>query len=161
MKIVLFLLLSVSVTAQIKIGNITLPDSIAEAYFLDCYIHPDTIVERKDFAGATVSYRSAMEEFNRELAKSSLSGEILKTIHYEAHRDTTYEGGLLYAATGMTDKEINDYNKKNRGKIVSIESIPAGSYRRHTGKFLVPRKPSEIDFIKYFKNKICTTRVPQ
>lgn len=43
-KLLTLSLIAVSITAmaQTKIGNITISDSEAQAYFLDCYSHPDT-----------------------------------------------------------------------------------------------------------------------
>jgi hypothetical protein len=41
--LMLFMLLPVSVLSQIKIGDITISDSLAREYFLDCYKKSDTI----------------------------------------------------------------------------------------------------------------------
>lgn len=156
------LLPALTVNAQIKIGNITLPDSIVKAYLLDCYQHPDTIAKRnsQDF-GCCINCSMPAEdfrdcdtrarEFNIKLRENSISGEIIKTVYYKAYYDTVYEhSNLLMFPSGMSAKENDSYNKKQRGKVVSINFNPAGSYQINTGKFLIPRKPSESDFIKWF-----------
>lgn len=90
-------LLSLNVKAQTKIGNITLSDSEAKAYFLDCYNRPDTIPTKSQNDFSCTNCSRPMAEFDRA--------------------------------------------KK-------IEQVPAGSYKEERG-YLIPRKPSEIDFIRW------------
>lgn len=60
----------------------------------------------------------------------------------------------------MNEKQRIANNKKQRGKVVSIKTVPTGSYKYSTGKYLIPRKPTEIDFIKYLARKKLTSAQP-
>lgn len=84
--------------AQTKIGNITIPDSIAKAYFLDCYNRPDTA-------------------------------------RFES----------MYMLTNACGDEQNR-QAEERNAIKAKDCIEVFNWGCP-----IPRKPTEIDFIKYLK----------
>lgn len=47
-KYLILLLLAISIQAQIKIGDITINESLAKEYFMDCHTHPDTVIVHRD-----------------------------------------------------------------------------------------------------------------
>lgn len=149
----LFVVISLICYSQTKIGNITVPDSIADKYFLYCYKHPDTVREksREDYItihwdeGHTFGYsdpvsqeqsnyiNSTVDKFNGNLHKSAI-GKAFKITPYKAHVDTSFDA--YYSSGG---------HSKTYSRIVQV---PEGFYTEFIG-FLVPRKPTEIDFIKW------------
>jgi hypothetical protein len=109
-------LFSMTVNAQIKIGNITIDNRTAEKYFLYCYSHPDTVCERNAYSYLPCENCIIRgDDFDKAKALADSFNEQL-------HRDAISE----YKGDGW--------------------EIPK--------RFLVPRKPSEVDFIKWKARKI-------
>jgi hypothetical protein len=147
--LLILILLSIGVKAQtVKIGNITIDSATAQKYFLFLYQHPDTIRLESEWIG--VNEHSADEDNrpirarNNEIIKNSIE-HVKRTVYYKAYADTSYDGAIW--ASG----NWNTYKKK--AKHIVITQRKAGSYVEDLG-YTVPRKPSEIDFIKWtIKNK--------
>lgn len=142
------LLCAVFCQAQLKIGSITVDSETAKKYIADCYLHPDTVRPKSmyDFLSCTNCSVSNEEiqrakimadDFNENLIKYNI-GEVIDTVHYEAHSDTLYDG-VLFA----------NYDYKKDAKNIEIEHQPAWSYVDWKG-YLMPRKPSEQDFVKWY-----------
>jgi hypothetical protein len=147
----LLLLLPLSLLAQIKIGNITIPDSVAQKYFLDCYSHPDTVKPKSEYefyscTNCTVSNeetqraKNMSDDFNENLKKCNI-GDVRDTVYYKASDITLYDG-IVYASF--------DYQKG--AKKITIKHFDAGKYVDWKG-YLMPRKPSEQDFVKWYNEK--------
>jgi hypothetical protein len=120
------------VPAQNKVGNLTLSDSIFNAYILDLYHYPDTVYVANE---------------STDLLKLSVGSK--KKIHYyNAYIDTIYDG-LLGCSCDMAQVR-KDYEKNKDYKTREINHVPAGSYQVGT-YYYIPRKPSENDFIKWYK----------
>lgn len=137
------LLIIISLThssyGQIKIGDITIDNKIAKEYFQDCYLHPDIVTPEQEYGLPDEWGReqnSLIRERNNELIIRSI-GKRYDTIYYEAYNDTLYDG-VLWAS----------YDFKKGVKKITIEHQKAGRYIQFKG-YLIPRKPSEIDFIKW------------
>lgn len=163
----------ISCNGQTKIGNLTIPDSIAQKYFMDCYSHPDTVTlktiwdNRTKFSFGGMTYYSSysldeeakervrVDSYN-ETIKALAIKQIVDTIYLAAYKDTVFNkqmGGIL-AESGRTDNEIKAINAKYRqvekkSGIKEIKDVPAETYIQPTNTYLVPRKPSEQDFIRW------------
>lgn len=120
------------VPAQNKVGNLTLSDSLFNAYILDLYHYPDTVYIANE---------------STDLLKNSI-GSKRKIHYYNAYIDTIYDG-LIACSCDMAQVR-KDYEKNKNYKTREIEHVPAGSYPIGTW-YYIPRKPSENDFIKWFK----------
>ena len=153
--LVLFMLISFSSIGQ-KIGNLSIDSITFQKYIVDCYKHPDTLKAKSftDFgccsncaqlSSEADRCREKADQYNDQLEKNSINGQIYKTIYYKAYYDTIYCDGIRWSYPKM------DNSKR---EIDSIILIPKGSYVVGTGKYLVPRKPTESDFIKWFAKQI-------
>ncbi len=162
MKIILTILsclLLASAGAQIKIGNIAVSDSIGKKYLLDCYQHPDTMKLKDEWQDVPVLSRSAnmveympmtpeqemqykqpIRDYNSRIVQNSI-GKAFKSIPYNAHADTLWTS---IWSDGNGWKHSKDYYQ--------IVQVPAGADREFIG-FLVPRKPTEEDFIKWLSKQ--------
>lgn len=151
------MLFIISVEGQSKIGALTIPDSIFREYLLDCYNRPDTLRGKNLFdnihdgqtfmADEYDRMRKDVEDYNKWLQSVTI-GEVVKTVHYKARIDTIYtDGSSSEYEFIIADKPIKNKPKK----IASIQNVPAGSYVDHKGLWLVPRKPTEYDYIKWVK----------
>jgi len=130
----LCLFFSWDVKAQgVKIGNITISDADAKAYFLDCYMRPDTAF--------------ASDEYNsRDFVKYSI-GKIYKPWHIDAHIDTLYDGEPINDYYGLLSNSKPKLTTKTK---VTYEHIAPKNGTDFIG-YTIPRKPSETDYIKYLK----------
>jgi hypothetical protein len=141
---------------QVKIGNITIADSTAQKYFLDCYQHTDTIKLKDEMQDVPVvgrtensisympmsfeqemEYKAPVIEFNNNVIKNSI-GKAYKSVFYPAEIDTLWNE--YWSASNGKSGHSKEYSK--------IENVPARTEQEFIG-YLVPRKPSEIDFIKW------------
>jgi len=113
----LLILTSTFCFGQTKIGNITIPDSEAQRYFLDCYRHPDTVYEKTESDGVI--------------------------IHWNAEHTAGYGDPESRKQSEARKQRVDAYNADLRRIAIAKygDSIPQ--------KWLVARKPSEIDFIKW------------
>lgn len=108
MKILLaafFMLIAVSLAAQIKIGDITVDSVTGRKYLIDCYEHPDTVTLRDEY-----------DYINRC-------------------------NGCSYQISSLDrfKQMALDYNQW-------VYKINIGQVG---GRYLIPRKPSEIDYIRW------------
>jgi|GEM_PF-2071773 hypothetical protein len=142
--------------AQTKIGNITISDSLAQRYFLYLYQHPDTVSEKSEDDYRTIHWnadhtsgyadpetfeqgqqiKNMVNEFNGNLHHAAI-GKAYKSVHYKAHIDTEWKD--MWFGTGGSGHS-KDYTK--------IVNVPDTTEQEFIG-FLVPRKPTEQDFIKW------------
>ena len=139
----ILLLCAVSGKAQTKIGDITIADSIAQKYFADCYLRPDTIPLKtmRDFNGncngcyvnveEENKFKRYMDEYNENLLRISI-GRVTDTVRYSSGVDTIY----------------NWYSNTTHSKTFTLYKHDAGYYVNY-GVYLVPRKPNEQDFIRW------------
>lgn len=140
--------LTISVKAQTKIGELTVSDSTAKKYFLDCYNHPDTIKERSshdygipDCSGCSFNYNDftnaerEAKDYNSQLKNNSI-GKVTHVVNVPARIDTSY-----YFNSFVSNKHL-----KQKPLITHREAY---SYIEFVG-WLIPRKPAEQDFIKWY-----------
>ena len=143
----LAILLPLMSHSQFKIGNISIDSTIFYKYLADCYSRPDTVKEKSqyDFLSCIncpvpndeLRYAKLMaDQFNDNLKKNNI-GKIVDTIYYKMGNDTLYDG-ILWAS----------WDYKKRAKKIEVKPHPAGSYLHFRG-YLMPRKASEEDFIKW------------
>lgn len=137
---------TVGVKGQSKIGNITVSDSVAKAYLLDCYNHPEKLTEKSVYdywscnncsipGSEWDKIKDKVESYNNQLRKDAI-GHWVDTVKYQAGVDTVYEGYVF------GNGKSTHYGK------ATIQPHPAGVRLDYKG-YLVPRKPSEIDFIRW------------
>lgn len=147
MKLILpFLLLATVAMGQTKIGNITISDSVAQKYFLNCYNFPDTVaIDRPDCNGCSWSNEEmkSANEHQHEIGLLSI-GKAYRSVYHKAGIDTLWD----------VENLTNGTHSKAYSKIVNF---PAETTQEFIG-YLVPRKPSEIDFIKW-QHKIFVLKV--
>lgn len=158
MKILIILLMPCACMAQNKIGNITVSEIEFKNYLTNCYQKPDTISRRTEYDyGACMNctfyapdrdmQKRLAEDYNEQLERISI-GIIMDTSRYPPYNDTIFSDG--------SSSIINSFNKAKpkKGSVVkNITTYPASEYIRDTGKRLVPRKPTEEDFIKWKINQ--------
>ena len=160
-------LASVSVNGQLKIGNITVNDSIGKLYLLDCHKHPDTVKVKRmweQYSGmSSYSYtyeqerqeKLFVESFNAPILKYNI-GRIIDTSRYAAHIDTVYNAdttGLFFIMSSNPDDKIKDIARRKKSGIKEIKQVPYREYTYPSDRYLIPRTPSEQDFVKWFANK--------
>lgn len=134
---------------SLKIGALTIDSATTDRYLLDCYKHPDTVKEREWDEGLWVGNSMSIQnsradelkaqpnQFNGDLHRSAI-GKAYKYTPYKAHADTLWE-------TWYSDLNGHSGHSKSYS---GIKQVPAGTTIEFIG-FLVPRKPSETDFIKW------------
>ncbi len=131
-KILLFIfLVPIIANSQIKIGSITISDSLAKEYFFDCIKNPDTI------------YVDMTTENSRKYQSLML---------YEV------EPPECAARREESERESKEYEKKHPSKLLAkndtILFISGGaSWWCGRKGYAIPRKPSEEDFVKWYSNK--------
>jgi len=150
-KLLILILLPFIGISQVKIGEITITEQQAKEYFLDCYNNPDTI------DGKVNNYVET--DFEKELRKIAIR-QLYDTVLIKAHYDTTFNypfvnptpfGRLSYSQYLEEREKVRNISRKSG--ISSIKYIPDRTRIIQTHFYLVPRKPSEIDYIKYIKRK--------
>lgn len=154
--IALAVLMPVMGLGQTKIGNLTISDSEASAYFLYCYQHPDTVQEKSEDDYRTTHWnadhtsgwsdpetfeqgqqiKNMVNEFNGNLHHMAI-GKVYRAVFYKAHIDTEWTGMLFGGGKSGHSKTWT-----------KINNVPDRTEQEFIG-FLAPRKPSEQDFIKW------------
>lgn len=113
-KIILILLItSLACKGQIKIGDITISDSLAKEYFLDCYQRPDTF--KKKYSGISyvnggerfmtnyeIEQKNEMENFNSWLDKNKIK-VLRKYGNYKGEKYTEDEWYLVPRTPSASD----------------------------------------------------------
>ena len=172
-RLIVIICFPIMTFGQIKIGNITIPENLAKKYLLDCYKHPDTVMLksmwedkiRNNNVSFSYSYeeerhqKMRVESFNDKVLSSSIS-RIVDTLWFKDRYDTSYNymGCRILACTGCTEEFLDKTNNKEILKekasgIKKIEFIKDHFIALPSSKYLVPRTPSEADFIKWLKNQ--------
>lgn len=139
--LIAFVFIGFNTFAQFKIGSITIDSETFKDYMADCYIHPDTVKDINPYEGlcdgclidANVQdeRERRAKDFNNNLRKNNV-GIVTDTVYFQVGVDT------LYTTSGS--------------KITSILKHDAGYYVNYNG-YLMPRSPSEQDFIKWYNTK--------
>jgi len=143
MKILFFVLISTAMNAQIKIGNITLPDSIAKEYLLDCYSHPDIVQLRH-----TMDFYDnlPLEKFHNTPYKNTGIQDSMDLM-LKTHGSIVYSG---YSRT-LINGNYEEAKRKSEEQNAYIKTNSIGKIKDAWGWewYLIPRKPTEIDLIKW------------
>ena len=153
--LIFILTLSVSVEAQIKIGNITVSDSLGKAYLIDCFMRPDTLV--KISIWTEENYKPKYKPLFTESEKAACK-------KIDSLNDLNSKIKNMIYLSGTADvRIISDYNEKeNRVKKYNqwlessaINTIQGRGWFRDSSItwYLVPRKPTDTDFIIWFNKK--------
>lgn len=159
MKFLFFLLLlSTASVAQMKIGSLTVKDSLGLAYLMDCYKHPDTIPHKELVSswqmlggGSYMEYyypdKDVRVAYNETISKAAIR-QLTDSIYHPSFQDTSfnYEPSFWISDNNRMQKERI---KQRLSGVKSIRTIPAFTEWRPNRLFLVPRQPSESDFIKW------------
>jgi hypothetical protein len=152
--------IALSVSGQTKIGSITISDNVANKYFLDCYRHPDTLT-REYVDGCGDAMEKEVKVYNEWLSYASIK-HIVVHIKHPAEIDTIKKfmtiSGTSYNCPFGSIKHEKPY-------FSPTTHVPVKGYKGHEKEFEivnepewvesveigfeVPRKPTEIDFIKW------------
>ncbi len=171
-KLILPLLICQTALAQIKIGNLTVPDSIAKEYFIDIYSNCDTLYEdnvakyypkdevfsEKDFEWAKIK----VDAYNQKLHRENV-GVIRDTVWYwDYPKRPSYlldTISWLPRCRGCEETQLQ-YKKRmeylkglpKRNEEWEQEHISERkrSYYISWTKYLMPRLASQEDFIKWY-----------
>jgi len=130
---ILFLVLLVSqVSAQgIKIGDIEIPVDIAKEYFVDLYIHPDTV-------RYTESYNSVKGHTLKKKAIAEWYGDRF--------------GKVVYRPKGISNQTWH-FMRIDTTKFVTPEGHYDPLHNRIYNYYAFPRKPTASDFAKWFRKR--------
>ncbi len=150
--------------AFLKIGNISINEKTATAYLLDCYMHPDTLT-REYVDGCGESMEKEVKAYNDWLSYAAIK-HIVVEIKHPAEVDTIKS---YWSAMGKSYTCPYGSIKHEKPYFSSTTHTPVKGYKGHETEFTiinspewiekveigfaVPRKPTEIDFIKWLNNQ--------
>jgi hypothetical protein len=146
--LILILLLSTAMFAQIKIGDITIPESTAKEYFLYCYKHPDTtwFYQYSDSKIEIEKQRIRDEQRKKELAKR------LSKVKTHADSIKTFWGmwgSQIDTAMRLIDNREWNLARNNIGCVNKSKKVNEDITEHYTG-YLTKHKPTALDFSRWY-----------
>lgn len=164
MKTLILLLLSIPTFAQIKIGELNLDLNTAKVYFVDCIMHPDTVMLRdSDECYATVfaykGQKSEVKKFHHKpkplTHKDSIQRGLIKLKPSEGWtlpvQGTIILGDALSGGNVRYYQTDEECEKRIRAANTLIRSSAIAQIEDAWGWewYIVPRKHTEADFSKW------------
>lgn len=139
---ILFVLTALTARAQFKIGSIEVTSDVFKEYIFDCYSKPDTVSP----GSSSMGWHSSQEEHERweEKRDALIKGGTPIKKWNEAYNDSVFEHSEW--RSWFTPAQ----NRKLRGKLLRVKKVEAHTYEYFTGYYLVPRTPSERDFVIWY-----------
>lgn len=147
----------------LKVGTLTLDSATANKYLLDCYRHPDTLT-REYVDGCGDEMEKQVKAYNEWLTSVAIE-HIVVEVKHPASVDTIKRSVGFYASSGTSYMCPHGSIKHEKPYFFSMKHTPVKGYKGHEKEFTivnnegwvekveigfaVPRKPSEIDYIKY------------